>query len=136
VSFNGGQGGVVAEPNAEERAAMNEHHTPPISSQVEHEHAASTNHAFLASENHGHPDVAATSRPGQFTGNGVVAAHGSTAFHPPANNEHSGPNGQHANNGGGPKPEVHADKPAHNPPPKEHNTPKNENHDNHNDDHR
>jgi YXWGXW repeat-containing protein len=128
VSYNGGQGGVAAAPNAEERAAMNEHHTAPISSQVEHEHAASTNHAFLASENHGHPDVAATAHPGQFSGNGVVASHGSTAFHPPANNERGGPNGQHAGNNGAPHPDVHQDKPVHNNPP--HNPPKNENHDN------
>ena len=30
--------------------------------------------ALLASENHGHPAIAATSKPGEFTGKGVVAA--------------------------------------------------------------
>jgi len=73
VSFNGGTGGVVAQPNAAERAAANEHHVAPTAMQTQHEHAASTNRALLASENHGKPAIAATSKPGEFN-HGVVAA--------------------------------------------------------------
>src|SRR5271168_4254345 len=73
VSFNGGTGGVVAQPNAAERAAANEHHVAPTAMQTQHEHAASTNRALLASENHGKPAIAATTKPGEFN-HGVVAA--------------------------------------------------------------
>jgi hypothetical protein len=81
VSYNGGTGGTTAQPTAAERAAENEKHTPATSEQMNHEHAASTNKSLLASENHGHPAVAATSKPGQFTGHGVVAAKSQDVAH-------------------------------------------------------
>jgi hypothetical protein len=81
VSYNGGNGGTTAQPTAAERAAENEKHTPATSEQMNHEHAASTNKSLLASENHGHPAVAATSKPGQFTGHGVVAAKSQDVAH-------------------------------------------------------
>jgi hypothetical protein len=81
VSFNGGTGGVVAEPNREERAAESEHHVAPTEMQTQHEHAASTNRALLASENHGKPAIAATAKPSEFSGHGVVAAHDAAAVH-------------------------------------------------------
>jgi hypothetical protein len=74
VSYNGGTGGISARPNSAELAAEHEHHMAPTSMQTQHEHAASTNRALLASENHGRPAIAATTRPGEFTGHGVVAA--------------------------------------------------------------
>jgi WXXGXW repeat (2 copies) len=73
VSFNG-PGGVTARPTEAEIAAEHEHHIVATREQTEHEHAASTNRAFLASENHGRPAVAATSKAGEFKGSGVVAA--------------------------------------------------------------
>jgi hypothetical protein len=88
VSFNGGAGGTSTQPTAAEQAAAREQHTPPTALQTQHEHAASANRAMLASENHGQPSVAATSKPGVFTGGGVVAAHGASvrgdANRPPA----------------------------------------------------
>jgi hypothetical protein len=75
ISFNGGAGGTIAQPTAAERAAEREHHLDPTPMQQQHFHAASTNRAFLASQNHGQPSVAATARPGVFSGQGVVAAH-------------------------------------------------------------
>jgi len=74
VSYNGGTGGTTAQPTAAEQAAAQEQHTPATSLQTQHEHAASQNHALLASVNHGRPAVAATSRPGEFSGHGVTAA--------------------------------------------------------------
>jgi GNAT superfamily N-acetyltransferase len=44
------------------------------SAQTQYERTAITNKALLASENHGLPAIAATSKPGEFTGKGVVAA--------------------------------------------------------------
>lgn len=58
TSFNG-PGGAVAQPTAQERMAMNEHHFQPTAEQMSHEHAASQDHSMLASENHGMPQHAA-----------------------------------------------------------------------------
>ena len=79
VSYNGGTGGTTAQPTATERAAASEHHVVPTTLQTQHEQSASQNHQLLASVNHGQPAVAATSRPGQFSGNGVTAAHPASA---------------------------------------------------------
>ncbi len=79
VAFNGGAGGIAARPNAAEMAAMNQHHIAPTPMQTQHEHTASTVHENFASVNHGAPAVAATAHAGQFSGAGVVGAHGSPA---------------------------------------------------------
>jgi hypothetical protein len=81
TSFNGGAGGVVAAPTPQERAAASEPHTPPTPAQTAHVQAASQNPALSAKANGGHPAIAATARPGAFTGPGVVGARGTT---PPA----------------------------------------------------
>jgi YXWGXW repeat-containing protein len=75
VSYNGGAGGVTAQPTAQERTAMNEHHVEATALQTQHEEAARNDRSMLASENHGRPAVAATAHPGVFKGAGVVAAH-------------------------------------------------------------
>jgi hypothetical protein len=85
VSFNGGSGGITARPTPEEVAAGNDKHIPPTTMQTEHEHGASTNHALLASVNHGSPSIAATTKAGEFTGHGVVGAAGAKAFAPSPN---------------------------------------------------
>jgi YXWGXW repeat-containing protein len=74
VAFNGGSGGVRAEPTREERSYEHEHHVAATSMQTHHEHEASSNRALRASENHGRPSIAATAKPGEFNGHGVVAA--------------------------------------------------------------
>jgi hypothetical protein len=74
VSFNGGAGGTSARPSPTELAAARETHVPRTPEQEQHIHAASTNHAMLASVNHGAPTVAATAKPGVFSGKGVVSA--------------------------------------------------------------
>jgi hypothetical protein len=74
VSFNGGNGGITARPTPQQQAATQEHHIAPAPAQVQQQHLASTNRALLASENHGRPAIAATAKPGEFTGKGVVAA--------------------------------------------------------------
>jgi len=74
VAFNGGEGGVAARATAAEEAAAREPHQAALSSQAQHERAASQNKAMFASANHGAPAVAATGRPGEFSGHNVVAA--------------------------------------------------------------
>ena len=85
VAFNGGQGGVSARPTPEQESYAHERHTPPVAAQTQQEHAASQNRALFASTNHGRPAVAATARPGEFSGRGVVAAKAAGApYHAPA----------------------------------------------------
>jgi WXXGXW repeat (2 copies) len=83
VSYNGGTGGTTARPTAAELAAAHAQHVSPTAEQTQHEHAASTNRAQLASVNHGQPPVAATAKPGVFAGHGVEAA--GTPYHPVTN---------------------------------------------------
>jgi hypothetical protein len=73
VAFNG-PGGIEARPTREEEAYGRERHTEALSSQMEHEHAASRNRQLFASENHGRPAIAATGRPGEFSGRNVEHA--------------------------------------------------------------
>ena len=74
ASFNGGAGGTTARPTAQEQAEAHEKHVPATPLQTQHQHAASTNRALLASVNHGSPAIAATSKPGEFAGKNVVPA--------------------------------------------------------------
>jgi YXWGXW repeat-containing protein len=74
VSYNGGSGGVSARPSAEEEKATSEKHVARTSAQVQHVQTASTNHELYESVNHGKPAIAATAKPGEFAGAGVVAA--------------------------------------------------------------
>jgi hypothetical protein len=83
VSFNGGTGGTIAKPNAQELAAANDKHAPATHLQTQHEHAAGNNHALLASVNHGKPIIAATAKARQFAGQGIVAAKGFAAAKSP-----------------------------------------------------
>jgi hypothetical protein len=84
VAFNGGEGGVAARATAAEESAGREPHQAALSTQTEHEHAAAQNKALFASNNHGAPAVAATARPGEFSGHGVVAAKAGAEYHAPA----------------------------------------------------
>src|SRR5579863_10122462 len=96
VAFNGGEGGLQARPTHEEEVAEHEHHTAPLAAQTQHEHAASQNRQNFASENHGRPAIAATARPGEFSGRGVVSARAAGGtYHAPAMSprEARGPSG-------------------------------------------
>jgi hypothetical protein len=94
VSFNGGTGGTTMQATPQQLAAAHEHHVPPTALQTQHQQTASTNPALRASENHGQPTIAAVSKPNEFTGKGVVAAHEAT----PANLAHpESPGGAGAN---------------------------------------
>lgn len=74
VSFNGGPSGTDARPTPQEEVAAHEQHVAAIPEQVQHERTAGADKSLLASENHGRPAIAATAKPGVFTGPGVVAA--------------------------------------------------------------
>jgi hypothetical protein len=74
VAFNGGSGGLRAAPTGPERTALRERHLPPTAAQDQHHQSAGQNKAFLASVNHGKPQVAATGRPGDFSPRNVTPA--------------------------------------------------------------
>jgi hypothetical protein len=74
LSYNGGSGGVQARPTAIELAAAHAQHLLPTAAQQQHVQAARSNPALRASTNHGNPPIAATPRPGVFSGEGVMAA--------------------------------------------------------------
>src|SRR3984957_13531618 len=69
ASFNGGPGGTIASPSAQERLAASESHVQPTSEQMTHEHSASADRSNFASENHGKPTNAAMSRVGERANN-------------------------------------------------------------------
>jgi hypothetical protein len=66
VSFNGGPGGVLAKPTAEDRAAAAEHHVPWTRIQTENHISASKQKDMRASINHGTPTLAAVSHSPSF----------------------------------------------------------------------
>jgi len=74
VSYNGGHGGINMRATREQEMANRERHFDMTDRQRDHEHGAGGNRAFLASENHGRPAVAATARPGEFHGPHVMPA--------------------------------------------------------------
>jgi hypothetical protein len=83
VSYNGGEGGITARPTNHEQEVERQQHIPPIAAQTQHMQTARSNPQMRAEANHGRPPVAATSRPGEFSGRGIVAARAEGApYHP------------------------------------------------------
>lgn len=74
VSYNGGNGGTHARPSTVEISAGRDRHVDVTPLQHQHEQAARGNPALRSSVNKGRPPIAATSRPGEFSGAGVVPA--------------------------------------------------------------
>jgi len=86
VSYNGGPGGITARPTAAEEAAAQQKHIEPTQAQMQHETLAKDNPQLRASVNNGRPPIAATAKPAEFKGNGVVAAtHAGAPFNASAN---------------------------------------------------
>jgi WXXGXW repeat (2 copies) len=86
ISYNGGNGGINARPTPAQEAFDHERHLAPIAAQTEHIQQARRNPELRASTNQGKPPIAATDRPGSFSGHGVVPAREAGApYHPPAN---------------------------------------------------
>jgi hypothetical protein len=102
VSYNGGPGGINARPTPQQETAAHERHLPPASTQVQHVQASRGNPELRASTNRGKPPVAATARPGAFSGREAIPAHEAGApYNPPANRGSArGQNSGHPVNGG------------------------------------
>jgi hypothetical protein len=115
VSYNGGNGGVTARPTPQEEAYAKQSHTPAVAAQTQQMQAARSDPQMRASANQGKPPVAATTKPGEFKGQGAVAAREAGApYHPPANRggarpaEAARPENNPPENGSHPAPTVHA----------------------------
>jgi hypothetical protein len=74
VSYNGGKGGINGRATSAEMAANRDRHIAATSLQAQHEQTAKGDRAQFASVNHGRPAVAATARPGEFSGRGAAAS--------------------------------------------------------------
>jgi hypothetical protein len=85
VSYNGGNGGIIARPSAQDEAAGRERHIPPVAAQTQHAQAARANPQQRAAANLGRPGVAATPRPGDFNDRGAVPAKEAGAPYAPGN---------------------------------------------------
>ena len=86
VSYNGGNGGLEARPTPVQETAARERHIPPVAAQTQQVQVARTDREQRASVNRGKPPVAATPRPGELKGNGVVQAREAGApYVPPTN---------------------------------------------------
>jgi WXXGXW repeat (2 copies) len=84
ISYNGGEGGITARPTPEQEAAANQRHLPPVQAQVQHAQGAKSEPQQRASVNHGKPVIAASARPADFKGAGVVPAkEAGGAYNPP-----------------------------------------------------
>lgn len=77
VSYNG-HGGIDSRPTLQEEAAASGRHIPPTAAQAQHMQAARGNPQLRFSVNQGRPPIAATEKPGEFSGPSVVAAQGAT----------------------------------------------------------
>jgi hypothetical protein len=73
TSFNG-PNGIQARPTPQQEQFAHEQHVQPTPMQQQHFQAAAHDRSLLASENHGHPAIAAVARPAVFHGPGVVPA--------------------------------------------------------------
>jgi len=115
ISYNGGHGGVDARPTPEQTAAEHERHLPPVQAQQQHLQAARSNPELRANTNHGRPPIAATQKPNEFKGEGVVPAKEAGAPYNPGNR---GENNRGEANVPKPPNATHAkDLPAHEKPP-------------------
>jgi hypothetical protein len=118
VSFNGGNGGIQAHADERELAAEHAYHVMPVAAQQRQEQLARSNPDLRSSTNHGHPAIAATSRAGQFSGHGVIAAHDAAPL------THAAPPTAHV-----PQHQNAAPSHTYTPPPQQHVTPQVQQHD-------
>jgi hypothetical protein len=85
ISYNGGEGGIVARPRPEDEIAEHDRHIAAVAAQTQHIDQARANRELRASVNQGRPPIAATGRPGEFSGHDVMASREAGApYHPPA----------------------------------------------------
>jgi hypothetical protein len=85
TGYNGGTGGTRAQPDAAQRAFINQQHTAATAAQVQHEQTASGQRTMLASVNHGRPSTAATPAASALGRTGAMPAAAAPAHNRVAN---------------------------------------------------
>jgi hypothetical protein len=103
VSFNGGRGGLQAQPTSQQARFDRAAHLAPTQAQARHYQMARGQPGLLAGANHGRPPIAATANPGRFQGRGVVNASQSNQIYnrPAQQNGSRNVGGQSGRFGGG-----------------------------------
>jgi hypothetical protein len=81
VSYNGGSGGITAAPTAQDQTYAHEKHIAPVAAQTQQLATARANPQQRASVNHGKPAIAATPKPGSFSG-GIPAKEAGAPYKP------------------------------------------------------
>ncbi len=84
VSYSGGRGGITARPTAQQEDFARQRHMAPVAAQTRQMQAARGNRELRASVNHGKPSIAATARPGEFSGDVVKAKAAGAPYSRPA----------------------------------------------------
>ncbi len=99
VSYNGGNGGIRAQPTAQELVAAREHHIEATREQLEHHQLARKNPDLKYANNHGKPSIAATSKAGDFSkAHAIAAKSGGSSVRPASlttEGRHAGSGTQH-----------------------------------------
>jgi WXXGXW repeat (2 copies) len=67
TSYVGGPGGINARPTSEEESVAHARHVQPTSAQTQQRTTAASRPELRAAVNHGHPAIAATAKPGDFS---------------------------------------------------------------------
>jgi len=96
VSYNGGHGGLNEHATSSEDAAYRGRHIGPVADQRHHMDEARGNPQLRASSNHGRPPIAATEKPGSFSGHDTVPAREGGHYDRPPQSRNSGGQGDHA----------------------------------------
>lgn len=96
ASYNGGPGGVAAQPDQQQRDYQNQHHYQPTQMQMQQEHMAAGNKQMFVNQNHGVPPIAATARPGDFSAHNVEPARNAPMTMPQHPEQNGAP--QHSSN--------------------------------------
>ena len=106
TSYNGGNGGINVRATSEQESAARGRHIAPVTVQTQHAQAARSNNQQRASVNRGKPEIAATAKPGEFTGHDVARAKKAGApYTPPANRGNQARDNQPRENSPAPRPE-------------------------------
>jgi WXXGXW repeat (2 copies) len=84
VSYNGGRGGITARPTPQQQDFARQRHMAPVAGQTRQMQAARDNRDLRASVNDGKPPIAATARPGEFTGKVVKAKAAGAPYNRPS----------------------------------------------------
>ncbi len=104
ASFNGGPGGTPARPTSKQLESARERRLSLTSEQERQMQTARSDPRQRMSINHGRPAVAATVKPGVFTGRGVTGTGRQKAFSRPPEGRRTGPSGHVRKQQQGPQP--------------------------------